>query len=438
MRPIHSLRGFRDILPPESGLFSKIETTAREMFASYGYREIRIPTLELKELFVKSTGDTTDIVEKEMYAFEDQGKRMIAARPEGTPGVVRAYIENNLSQSGKNSKFYYIGSMFRAERPQAGRYREFTQIGVENLGNPSPFADAETITVLVRFLEKTGISGCSGSSHSSLHLGPQCGCSVEINSMGCAKCRSIYRENLLSYLKANSGDLCDSCKSRIDRNPLRALDCKTDGPVFAEKAPGISMCAECEEHFKKTGELLKISGIFFKLNPHLVRGIDYYTRTVFEVKSSALGSQDAIAGGGRYDDLVKSMGGPATPAVGWAMGLDRLVLAIKEVNPAADSPEVFVAAADKNSRIEAFRILTELRDYDIKADSSDFDASLKSQMRSADKSDARLAIIIGEEEVRSSTCIIKFLKEKLSQKTVVRNNLLSELKLILKPAVTDP
>lgn len=413
---INSLRGFRDILPPESDLFSKIENIAREIFSVYGYQEILIPTIESKELFIKSTGDTTDIVEKEMYVFEDQGKRLVAIRPEGTPGVVRAYIENNLNQSGKNSKFFYIGSMFRAERPQAGRYREFTQIGIENLGNRSSFADAETIIILIRFLEKIGISDCS----------------VELNSMGCNKCRSIYRENLLSYLKKNSAYLCDLCKVRIDRNPLRALDCKTDGKYFAEKAPKISLCSECARHFSKTQELLEISNVHFKLNPYMVRGIDYYTRTVFEVKNSALGSQDAIAGGGRYDDLVKSMGGPDTPAVGWAMGVDRLVLLLKDKNPQTSSVEVFVASADKFSQIEAFKILTELRDSGIKTDFSDFDLSLKSQMRSADKSGSKLAIIIGENEVKTSTCTIKFLKEKLPQKTVSRNILLSEIKSILK------
>lgn len=412
---IHSLRGFKDILPPESDLFSKIETAAREIFAIYRYQEIRIPTIEYKELFVKSTGDTTDIVEKEMYTFEDQGKRLLAIRPEGTPGVVRAYIENNQNQSPKNSKFFYIGSMFRAERPQAGRYREFTQIGIENLGNGSPFADAETIIILIKLLEKTGISDYC----------------IEINSMGCNKCRSIYRENLLSYLKANSAYLCNLCKVRIDRNPLRALDCKTDSKYFAEKAPKISLCSECDRHFSMTQELLKISNITFKLNPHLVRGIDYYTRTVFEVKSSSLGSQDAIAGGGRYDNLVKSMGGPDTPAVGWAMGIDRLVLLLKNNAVVSSGVEVFVVCADKFSQVEAFKILTELRNSGIKSDFSNFELSLKSQMRSADKAGAKLAIIIGENEVKTSTCTIKFLKERYEQQTIPMADLIFNIKKFL-------
>ncbi|HOW90537.1 MAG TPA: histidine--tRNA ligase, partial [Elusimicrobiales bacterium] len=305
-----SLRGFRDILPPESDLFAAVESAARRTFALHGYREIRLPTIEARELFVKSTGDTTDIVEKEMYAFTDQGGREVAVRPEGTPGLVRAYIEHNLSQSGKNAKYFYIGSMFRAERPQAGRYREFTQIGAEYIGNPSPFADAEAIIMLVRLLEQAGLPGLS----------------VEINSLGCAECRGAYRAVLTSFLKGVSGELCEPCRSRIERNPLRALDCKADGPALAGKAPKLSLCAPCAEHFGRTQDLLKSAAVEFRVNTGMVRGLDYYTRTVFEVRTRALGSQDAVAGGGRYDDLVRSMGGPQAPAIGWAMGLDRVAM----------------------------------------------------------------------------------------------------------------
>jgi histidyl-tRNA synthetase len=224
----------------------------------------------------------------------------VAVRPEGTPGVVRAYIENNLGQSGRNAKYFYIGNMFRAERPQAGRYREFTQIGAEHIGNPSPFADAENILVLFAILEKLELAGLS----------------VELNSLGCADCRKNYRGILLDYLRANISTLCEPCKNRIDRNPLRALDCKTDGPVLAGKAPKMALCGPCAEHFSRTQELIKAAGRQFSVNPNMVRGLDYYTRTVFEVKTSALGSQDAVAGGGRYDDLVRSMGGPQAPAIG--------------------------------------------------------------------------------------------------------------------------
>ena len=402
---IHSLRGFRDLLPPDSALFARIEAAAREVFALYGYQELRIPTIELKELFVKSTGDTTDIVEKEMYAFTDGGGREVAVRPEGTPGVVRAYIENNLNQTGRNGKYFYIGNMFRAERPQAGRYREFEQIGAEHIGNASPFADAETITMLVKLLEKVGVGGCS----------------VMLNSLGCGECRKAYREVLLAFLRARAEKLCEPCRSRIERNPLRALDCKIDGPALAETAPKLTLCPACAEHFAKTQELIKISGVRHEVNTSLVRGLDYYTRTVFEVRSSALGSQDAVCGGGRYDDLVKSMGGPAAPAIGWAVGVDRMAMLMKD-KPAADtSPKAFVIAASKEAGNKAFELVTALRNLSagpISADFSNFELSLKSQMRSSDKSGAAFALIIGEDELKAGTVTIKPLKEKGEQFTV--------------------
>lgn len=412
---IRSLRGFRDILPPESALFTLVEAAAREVFALYGYREIRLPTIEFKELYVKSTGDTSDIVEKEMYAFTDQGGREVAVRPEGTPGVVRAYIEQNLGQSGKNGKYYYISTMFRAERPQAGRYREHTQIGVEHIGNPTPFADAETIEMLVKLLERAGVPGLS----------------VEINSLGCADCRGNYREVLLNHLKANITTLCESCRNRMERNPLRALDCKVDGPVLAEKAPKLTLCAACADHFDRTRALLKNSGTEAIVNPNLVRGLDYYTRTVFEVKTSALGSQGSVAGGGRYDDLVRSMGGPQTAAIGWGMGVDRVAMLLKDkVQPCTD-PSAFVIAASKDARDAAFKLLGELRAAGISADFSDLELSLKSQLRSADRSGAAVALLLGGDEIKNSVCAVKFLKEKREQLTVPSADLITELKKIL-------
>ena len=399
---IHSLRGFRDILPPDSERFTAIETAAREVFSLYGYREIRVPTLEARELFVKSTGDTTDIVQKEMYAFTDQGGREIAARPEGTPGVVRAYIENNLAQSGGNGKFFYIGSMFRAERPQAGRFREFEQIGAECIGAHSAFADAESISLLTKILAKTGVSGCL----------------AELNSLGCAECRAAYKAELLTYLKANSASLCEACQARLEKNPLRALDCKIDGPRLAIEAPSVKLCPSCQGHFSQVQELLAASDVLFKVNKSLVRGLDYYTRTVFEVKAGALGSQDAVAGGGRYDDLVKSMGGPNAPAVGWAMGVDRVAMLLKDLGPAHLSTQVFVVCACPEAAAKSFSLLGQLRSTGIGADFSDFSLSLKSQLRSADKSGASLALILGEEEIKNSVYALKFLKEKKDQQTV--------------------
>ncbi|MBU2574216.1 MAG: histidine--tRNA ligase [Elusimicrobia bacterium] len=412
---IHSLRGFRDLLAPDSTLFTRIEAAAREVFALYGYQEIRIPTIEPHELFVKSTGDTTDIVEKEMYAFTDQGGRHVAVRPEGTPGVVRAYIERNLSQTGKNGKYYYIGNMFRAERPQAGRYREFEQIGAEQIGNPSPFADAETVAMLVKILEKAGVQGCS----------------AEINSLGCADCRGKYRGILSGYLKTHADALCEPCRKRIDQNPLRALDCKIDGPRLAGEAPALELCPACADHFDRTQELLKLSGVDFRVNKNLVRGLDYYTRTVFEVKAGQLGSQDAVAGGGRYDDLVKSMGGPDAPAIGWALGVDRVALLIKDSAGADTSPQIFVISASGDARAAAFKLLGDLRAAGLSADFSNFELSLKSQLRSADRSGAAVALILGGDEIKNSSCAVKPLKEKARQRTVPMADLIPEIRKLL-------
>ncbi|OGS13990.1 MAG: histidine--tRNA ligase [Elusimicrobia bacterium RIFOXYA2_FULL_58_8] len=398
----NSLRGFRDILPPDSELFARIEAAARVVFGLYGYQELRIPTLEQKELFVKSTGDTTDIVEKEMYAFTDGGGREVALRPEGTPGVVRAYIQNNLAQTGRNGKYFYLGSMFRAERPQAGRYREFTQIGAEYIGNPAPAADAESISMLVRFLEKAGVAECS----------------VVINSLGCAECRKAYREILLGFLRGKAEKLCEPCRGRIERNPLRALDCKTDGPWLTSEAPKRALCPACETHFSGTQRLLSAAAVAYQVNTSLVRGLDYYTGTVFEVRSGALGSQDAVCGGGRYDDLVKSMGGPAAPAIGWAVGLDRMAMLLKD-KPAPDTaPRAFVIAAAKEAGDRAFALLTALRADGISADFSNFELSLKSQMRSAGKSGAAFALLIGEDELKAGTAAVKPMKEGGEQFTV--------------------
>jgi histidyl-tRNA synthetase len=399
---VHSLRGFRDLLPPESDLFARIERTAREVFALYGYQELRIPAIEMKELFVKSTGDTTDIVEKEMYAFTDGGGREVAVRPEGTPGMVRAYIEHNLGQTGRNAKYFYIGNMFRAERPQAGRYREFEQIDVECIGDPAPAADAETILMLLHLLKSLGVEGCS----------------VELNSLGCAECRKNYREVLLAFLRARAEKLCEPCRGRIERNPLRALDCKIDGPWLAGEAPKLQLCPECSAHFARTQELLKLSGATYNVNPNLVRGLDYYTRTVFEIRSTALGSQDAVAGGGRYDDLVKSMGGPAAPAIGWGMGVDRLAMILKDKVAIDNAPAAFVVAASQQAQDKAFELLAALRAAGVSADSSNLTLSLKSQMRSSDKSGASFALIIGEDELKAGTVAIKPLKEKGEQRTV--------------------
>ncbi|OGR64845.1 MAG: histidine--tRNA ligase [Elusimicrobia bacterium GWB2_63_22] len=413
---INSLRGFRDLLPPESDLFARIEAAAREVFGLYGYQELRIPTIEKKELFVKSTGDTTDIVEKEMYAFTDGGGREVAVRPEGTPGMVRAFIEHNLGQTGRNAKFFYVGNMFRAERPQAGRYREFTQIDAEYIGNPSPAADAETISMLLALLNKLGVEGCS----------------VELNSLGCGDCRKNYREILLGYLRGRAERLCEPCRGRIERNPLRALDCKIDGPWLAGEAPKLQLCPDCAAHFADTQRLLGAAGVPYNVNLNLVRGLDYYSRTVFEVRSTLLGSQDAVAGGGRYDDLVKSMGGPAAPAIGWGMGVDRLAMLLKDKPAPDNAPKTFVIAASKEAGDRAFALMTALRAAGISSDFSNFTASMRSQMRSADKSGATFALIIGEDELKAGTAAIKPLKAPGDQTPVPFADAPAQIKKLLQ------
>ena len=413
---INSLRGFRDLLPPESDLFARIEAAAREVFGLYGYQELRIPTIEKKELFVKSTGDTTDIVEKEMYAFTDGGGREVAVRPEGTPGMVRAFIEHNLGQTGRNAKFFYVGNMFRAERPQAGRYREFTQIDAEYIGNPSPAADAETISMLLALLNKLGVEGCS----------------VELNSLGCGDCRKNYREILLGYLRGRAERLCEPCRGRIERNPLRALDCKIDGPWLAGEAPKLQLCPDCAAHFADTQRLLGAAGVPYNVNLNLVRGLDYYSRTVFEVRSTLLGSQDAVAGGGRYDDLVKSMGGPAAPAIGWGMGVDRLAMLLKDKPAPDNAPKTFVIAASKEAGDRAFALMTALRAAGISADFSNFTASMRSQMRSADRSGATFALIIGEDELKAGTAAIKPLKAPGDQTPVPFADAPTQIKKLLQ------
>ena len=262
------VRGFRDIFEPQAKNFTQLENCAREVFSLYGFSELRLPTVEQKELFVKSTGETTDIVQKEMYAFEDAGHRQLAIRPEGTPGVVRAYLENNFVQQAPVQKFYYIGNMFRAERPQAGRYREFEQIGAEYIGNSAPAADAEVILMLKDIVAKFGAKNYT----------------VKINSLGCDKCRPVYRQALIDFLSKEKDTLCENCQTRLEKNPLRVLDCKIDGPRFQGRVPTMQLCPECQAHFDEVQRLLK-GKINFVVDPMLVRGLDYYSRTVFEFQA---------------------------------------------------------------------------------------------------------------------------------------------------------
>ncbi|MDR0645817.1 MAG: histidine--tRNA ligase [Elusimicrobiota bacterium] len=385
------VRGFKDIFGEDAQILSELENSARKIFKLYGIKELRIPTVELKELFVKSTGDTTDIVQKEMYAFEDAGGRTLALRPEGTPGVVRAYIENNFAQAAPVQQFFYIGNMFRAERPQAGRYREFEQIGVEFMGNSSPAADAAAILLLKDIVKDFGVKNYK----------------VKINSLGCAQCRPAYKRALIEYISIGKETLCEKCKERLKRNPLRILDCKIDGPKFAENAPKQKLCPACVEHFEEVKTLLK-NKIDFEEDANLVRGLDYYTRTVFEFQAGA-NAQNAIAGGGRYDGLIKSMGGPDIAAVGWALGAERTVGARAEKEIKKEL-KVYVVSMSKKCNETAFNILQNLRAANITAEGGLFDKNIKTQMKQADKIGADYAVIIGEDELASNSAALKNLK----------------------------
>ncbi|MFA5140936.1 MAG: histidine--tRNA ligase [Elusimicrobiota bacterium] len=394
---VQPVRGFQDVLPPDSSRMAALEALAREVFSLYGFGEIRLPTLENHALFVKTTGETTDIVEKEMFRLEDSGGRHLALRPEGTPGVVRAYLNAHLKQHGPVTKLFYVGGMFRAERPQAGRFREFEQIGVEALGNPHPAADVECILALKRLFDRSGLAGRTR---------------LRLNNLGCDEdpgCRPAFRERLKECLKARAEELCPSCRGRIERNPLRALDCKADGPKLAAVAPKLSPCAACRDHVAEVSALLDSAGCEHAYpDPNLVRGLDYYTRTVFEFTAEGLGSQDAIAGGGRYDALVGSMGGPKTPAVGWALGAERTLLALKAADPALsclmrDAPargcDVFVAVAGAKAVEPAVRLLESLRGFRIRSGAAVFSSSLKAQLKEAARQGALYAVILGEDEL---------------------------------------
>ena len=405
------VRGFRDIFEPQSNYFTELENCARGVFSLYGFSELRLPTVEQKELFVKSTGETTDIVQKEMYAFEDAGHRQLAIRPEGTPGVVRAYLENNFVQQAPVQKFYYIGNMFRAERPQAGRYREFEQIGAEYIGNSAPAADAEVILMLKDIVAKFGAKNYR----------------VKINSLGCDKCRPLYRQALIDFLSKEKETLCENCQVRLEKNPLRVLDCKIDGGRFAGRVPTMQLCPECQAHFDEVQTLLK-GKIDFEVDPMLVRGLDYYSRTVFEFQAGDA-SQNAIAAGGRYDSLIKNMGGPATPAIGWAMGAERVILSRGETTQEKQK-SIYVVSLEKSCNETAFNLMQTLRQAGIRTEGGLFDKNIKGQMKQSDRCHAAYALILGGDELAKQVVTIKNLTTG-EQQQIALTEIVNEVKKFL-------
>lgn len=399
-------RGTKDILPDTVGEWTYVEQKIRELCDRYGYQEIRTPMFEHTELFHRGIGEGTDVVDKEMYTFTDRGQRSITLRPENTASAVRAYLQNKLYGENSLTKLFYIGSMFRYDRPQAGRMREFHQFGIEALGEENPAVDAEVIMLAMDFLTSLGLKDLK----------------LSLNSVGCPKCRPIYRKVLRDYFRDKLDTLCDDCKDRFERSPLRILDCKTDADKpFMPAAPKITdcLCDECKDHFHKVQEYLTQAGVEFELDPRLVRGLDYYTKTAFEIKYAPLGAQSAIAGGGRYDGLIEEIGGKPTPAVGFASGLERVLLALEkqellpEMTKTADA---FVVALGESASGPAFKLLTKLRQAGLKANMDYAGRSMKAQMKQANKAKARFALIIGEDEVKESCVMLKDMEKSEQQK----------------------
>jgi histidyl-tRNA synthetase len=406
---IQIIRGFKDILPGESELWQHIEAKARSLFEDFGFKEIRIPILEKTELFARSIGEDTDIVEKEMYTFEDRKGEKITLRPEATASIVRSLIQHGLYTKSPVQKLYTIGPMFRRERPQKGRYRQFYQINAEIFGAGSALADAELVFILMTLFSRLSIRKTE----------------AHINSLGCMECRPSYKEALNSHLEKVFPMLCSDCLRRKHRNPLRVLDCKVPSCRLAmADAPAMVdfLCDECRMHFEEVKEALYLLGIPFILDRNLVRGLDYYTRTTFEIQTSSLGAQNAVAGGGRYDGLVQALGGPRIPATGFAIGFDRLI-EISELNGESFEkfPHLYIAALGKKSRMKAFELKCELGEKGIRAEMEQGEKGLKAQMKQADRLNAGFVIIMGDDELSSGSVVLKDMKTSTQEKIPIEN-----------------
>ena len=393
-------RGTKDILPEQIGNWIEVEKKIRDICKNFGYEEIRTPTFEHTELFQRGIGEGTDVVDKEMYTFTDRGDRSITLRPENTASVVRAYLQNKLYADGGVQKLFYLGSMFRYDRPQAGRLREFHQFGVEALGEKNPALDAEIILLAWDFLKSLGLEDLK----------------LKINTVGCPNCRPVYRQKLREYFSEYHDELCDDCKKRIEKNPLRVLDCKVDGEKdFMQDAPNIftCLCDDCKEHFDKVQEFLQAAKVEFELDSRLVRGLDYYTKTAFEIQYTPLGAQSAVAGGGRYDGLVEEIGGSPTPGIGFAAGIERILIALEKQNllkSSAKNFDAFIVAVGAEAEVFGFELLTKLRRENISVSMDFAKRSIKAQMKQAAKSGAKFALIIGDDEVKNSTVTVKNLE----------------------------
>lgn len=395
---IQSIQGTEDVLPEQWAYWRRLEETARRLFEQYGYGEIRTPVIEETRLFVKGTGETTDIVEKEMYTIPGGDGESVTLRPEGTPPVIRSYLERSLDRQVTFQKFYYVGPMFRRERPQKGRLRQFHQLGVEAVGSDSPLLDAETILLAVEIFRELGLTNFE----------------VALNTIGCEQCRPGYRQEVQRLLEGRMEELCPDCQRRLERNVFRVLDCKNEGcQAIVESLPPVTEFLDpmCAEHYDAVKDALRRAEVDFIEDSRLVRGLDYYTRTVYEIRHGGLGARDSICGGGRYDDLVELLGGPDLPCVGFAIGAEPTILAMEselgEGPEEAARPDVFVVCFDDEARPECFRMVTELRRAGLSADMDYEDRSAKSQMRVADRLDARLCLLIGGRELEQDVVLIK-------------------------------
>lgn len=390
-------KGTQDLLPGVIEKWQDLEQHIRTICREYGYEEIRTPIFEATELFQRGVGETTDIVNKEMYTFLDKGDRSVTLRPEGTASVCRAYVENKLYGGQLPVKLFYMGPMFRYERPQAGRFRQFHQFGVEVLGADKPIVDAEVITLVWDLYTRLGLKGLE----------------VHVNSVGCPTCRAVHRTKLQEFLAPRREQLCKDCQDRFERNPMRILDCKN--PTCQEITQGApttldTLCPDCSEHFQELKELLTAAGVSFKVDPRLVRGLDYYRKTAFEVLVENIGAQSAICGGGRYDGLVEQVGGPQTPGIGFAMGMERVLAALQASNPLNNlTKKEFVrfVALGEEAQKKCFTFVSQLRRKGIPASIDLLGRSLKAQLKTADKSQARYAAIIGEDEMNRQVVILR-------------------------------
>lgn len=394
-------KGTKDVLPADSYKWQYVEKKARETAKAFGVSEIRTPTFEHTEVFLRGVGETTDIVNKEMYTFLDKGGRSITLKPEGTAGVARAFVENGMSSQVLPAKLYYITQCFRYERPQAGRLREFHQFGIEFLGATDANIDAEVIMLANDFLQNVGIKNVT----------------LYINSIGCKECRKKYESALKEYLNQNYDNLCALCKDRLNKNPLRILDCKNDEcKKINQGAPQILdyICEDCKAHFEKVQKLLNIAGVPFKVNPNIVRGLDYYTRTVFEFVSENIGAQGTVCGGGRYDGLISQLGGNETPGIGFAVGIERILMLLENIGvqiPNDSNVEYYLAPMGERESEKAFEIVTALRRKGISADFDHMGRGIKAQFKYADKIKAQNVIVIGSNELEQGVAKLKVMAD---------------------------